>query len=172
MTMSGSFTLRCLATGLVLFSARAVEPPGDRLERNKAVARVIFEQILGRKWRVDLIDSVHTPDFVAHGARRDSDLEDDRRAVLGWRSFAPDGVMSVDGILAEGDLVAVRWSGRGTNTGSGNGLPATGRTFDVRGMTFFRIEDGRIREEWTVFDDLGLLRQLGLLPEPQAGSGR
>jgi steroid delta-isomerase-like uncharacterized protein len=140
----------------------------DPLARNKAAARVIFDQILGGGWHVDLIDAVHTPDFVAHGATRDAGLEQDRQAVLGWRKAAPDLAMTVDAILAEGNLVAVRWTGRGTNTGEGNGLPATGRRFSLRGATFFRMRDGRIAEEWNVIDQLEGLRQLGLLPEAGA----
>lgn len=72
--------------------------------------------------------------------------------------------MTVDAIVAEGDLVAVLWTGRGTNTGAGNGLPATGRKFAFRGATFFRMRAGRMAEEWNVTDRLEGLQQLGLLP--------
>ncbi len=67
-------------------------------------------------------------------------------------------------VIAEGDLVAVLWSGRGTNTGTGNGFPATGRKVQVRGITIWRIIDGRIREEWSAFDRLWMMQQAGLLP--------
>jgi steroid delta-isomerase-like uncharacterized protein len=73
--------------------------------------------------------------------------------------------MSVDQIIAEGDRVCVLWTGRGTNTGSGNGLPATGRKGELRGMTLWRISGGRIREEWSEFDNASVLQQLGLMPE-------
>ncbi len=157
-------------SALLVTAAGAVEGSEDSLKRNKAVARVIFDQVLRHPWRVDLVDAVHTPDFVAHGVTRDANLEENRQAVLGWKSAAPDMTMEVEAMVAEGDLVAVRWAGRGTNTGEGNGLPATGRKFTFRGVTFFRLRDGRIAEEWNVIDKLDGLRQLGLLPEARGSS--
>ena len=72
--------------------------------------------------------------------------------------------MTVDLIVAEGDLVSVRWTARGTNTGTGNGIPATGRKVETSGITMFRFADGAIAEEWTAGNNLSLMRQLGLLP--------
>jgi steroid delta-isomerase-like uncharacterized protein len=137
---------------------------GSGTERNKAVARRLFEEVFGPHWRVELVDEIHTPDFVVHTASGDVGLEENRAAVVGWRAAAPDLVMRVEHMVAEGDLVAVHWIGRGTNTGEGNGLPATGRKVEARGMTLFRFRDGRIAEEWGVVDMLSALRQLGLLP--------
>jgi predicted ester cyclase len=76
----------------------------------------------------------------------------------------PDLVVTVEQILGEGDLVAVRWTARGTNTGTGNGLQATGKRLEVGGTTIFRVVDGRIVEEWNSIDELGLMRQLGAIP--------
>jgi predicted ester cyclase len=60
--------------------------------------------------------------------------------------------------------VVVHWSASGTNTGAGNGLPATGKAVaGLWGMTIFRFVDGRIREEWTSFDQYAMLQELGLL---------
>jgi predicted ester cyclase len=64
--------------------------------------------------------------------------------------------------VAEGDFVAVYWRGRGTNTGEGNWLPATGEAIDVTGFTLLKIVDGLILEEWNVADQLSMYRQLGL----------
>jgi len=68
--------------------------------------------------------------------------------------------------IAEGDLAAVLWSGSGTNTGEGNGLPATGKKLAGRGITIWRISGGKILEEWSEFDQLRILTGLGLLPAP------
>ncbi len=152
--------LMTVALGLAL---AAPAPTASETERNKAVARQLFEEVFGPRWRVDLVETIHTPDFVAHGATRDADLEEDRQAVIGWKAAAPDMTIHVDHLVAEGDMVAVRWTGLGTNTGEGNGLPATGRKVTARGMTFFRFRDGRIAEEWNSIDMLGVMRQLGLL---------
>jgi len=60
--------------------------------------------------------------------------------------------------------VTVLWRAKGTNTGSGNGLSATGKKTEGRGISVFRVVDGRMKEEWTEFSQLLVLRQLGLLP--------
>lgn len=86
----------------------------------------------------------------------------------GWRDAFPDLKITVDKQVAEGDLVAVRWTARGTNTGAGNGIPATGRAVQTMGTTLFRVADGRIAEEWTCADSLGLMKQLGMLPQATA----
>jgi predicted ester cyclase len=74
--------------------------------------------------------------------------------------------MKVDKTLVDGDYVTVLWSGEGTNTGEGNGLPATGKKLKGRGITIWRISGGKIREEWSEFDQLRILQQLGLMQPP------
>jgi steroid delta-isomerase-like uncharacterized protein len=70
----------------------------------------------------------------------------------------------MDQVVAEGDLVAVRWTAGGTNTGVGHGLPATGKKAEISGITIFRVKDGKLAEEWGLIDTWGLLKQLGLAP--------
>lgn len=67
-------------------------------------------------------------------------------------------------MVAEDDLVTVIWTAVGTNTGQGNGLPATGTEVEGRGITVWRIVDGKIRDEWSAFDMLRVMQQLGLIP--------
>lgn len=135
----------------------------DVEERNKAVAREAFEEILS-KGRLELVPKLYAADFVNHGLQRDVRLEEDMEFMKGWHQAFPDLVVTVEQVIAEGDLVSVLWVGRGTNTGTGNGLPATGKSIQVRGITNWRIVDGKIREEWSAFDQLSLMTQLGLLP--------
>jgi steroid delta-isomerase-like uncharacterized protein len=130
-------------------------------DANKDVARAVFDDILTHG-KFERAKDLYAPDFKNHGHTRDVGLAEDQAAARGWRTFAPDLVMHVDRIVAEGDMVFVLWSARGTNTGEGNGLPATGRHVEGRGMTLWRIENGRIEEEWSEFDQMELLRQLGL----------
>ena len=74
-------------------------------------------------------------------------------------------------MIADGDLVAVYWIARGTNTGTGNGLPATGKKAEQSGITIWRIVNGKIKEEWSAFDQLSLMHQLGLLDQKPSGTG-
>lgn len=145
-------------------------PDGGRVaaeaevEKNKAVARRFLQEAFGPRWSLELVEELHTPDFVLHTRSGEMGLREDREALLGWRVASPDLTMRVDGIVGEGDAVAVRWTATGTNTGAGNGLPATGRPFSTSGTTFWRFKDGKIAEEWGVVDMLSLLKQLGQLP--------
>ena len=135
----------------------------DQEERNKALAKRVFEEVLaGGNW--ELGAQVYAPDFVNHGLSRDVSLKEDNDAAKGWKQAFPDLRMTVQQVIAEGDLVSVLWVAEGTNTGTGNGLPATGKRGRIRGITNWRIVDGRIKEEWSAFDQLSFMQQLGLLP--------
>jgi steroid delta-isomerase-like uncharacterized protein len=142
-------------------------PSAPELARNKAVARRVYTEGLSR----GVFDVPYTADFVGHGGAATFTHEQGLAEARGWRAAFPDLVVSVDLILAEADLVSVRWTARGTNSGAGNGIPATGRRVEVSGTTIFRFEDGAIAEEWTAGDSLGLMRQLGLLPAPASAGG-
>jgi len=132
-------------------------------EKNKAAARQLFEVALNQdNW--DVYNELHTKDFVAHAGKRSASLAEDLQDAKGWRQAFPDGRYSVDQVLAEGDLVVVRFTGRGTNTGTGNGLPATGKPIELTAVTIFRFAGGKIAEEWTEYNMLSLLKQLGLAP--------
>ena len=134
---------------------------GPVQDANKAVARRVFDDIFNRG-RFAVAREIYAPDFVNHGLQHDIGLAEDQAAARGWKQAFPDLVMRVDQIIAEGDRVCVLWTGRGTNTGEGNGLPATGRKGELRGMTLWRIRGGRIREEWSEFDNASVMKQLGL----------
>jgi len=123
----------------------------SQLEMNKAVARRVFEEIFNQG-KFQVADEIYAPDFVNHGLRRDVGLQQDQAAVHWEKQAFPDLKMTVDRMLAEGDLVTVVWTLRGTNTAAASPLPATGVTLQLRGITVWRIVAGKIREEWTSFD--------------------
>ena len=132
-------------------------------EQNKAIARRAFEEILsGGKF--ELAEELYAKDFANHGIHRTVGLEEDQAALKGWHQAFPDVVIVPEKLIAEGDLVTVYWIARGTNTGTGNGLPATGKKVEQAGITIWRIVDGKIKEEWSAFDQLSMMQQLGLLP--------
>ena len=137
------------------------QQPGEQ-ERNKAVARSFFEQVLDQGELGRYADS-HASDFVAHAADHDASLAEDMAAAREERKALPDMRVKVNEVVAERDLVAVFWTASGTNTGEGMGFPATGKRITVNGMTFFRFKAGKISEEWSVFDMLSAMRQAGLL---------
>jgi steroid delta-isomerase-like uncharacterized protein len=132
-------------------------------EQNKAIARRAFEEILSRG-RFELAEQLYAKDFVNHGIHRNASLEEDQAALKAWHQAFPDVVVVAEKLIAEDDLVTIYWIARGTNTGTGNGLPATGKKVELSGITIWRIVDGKIKEEWSAFDRLSMMQQLGLLP--------
>jgi steroid delta-isomerase-like uncharacterized protein len=134
-------------------------------EQNKAVARRVFEEIFNQG-KFDAAQQIYAADFVNHTSSGDIPLSQDQAAARGWRDAFPDVHVTVDQLHADGDFVTVLWTARGTKTGAGNGLPATGKKLTERGITIWKIVDGKIREEWSAFDQLRILQQLGLAPLP------
>ena len=133
-------------------------------EQNKALAKRAFQELLS-EGKFELAEQLYAKDFTNHGIHRSISLEEDQAALKGWHQAFPDITIVPDKIIAEGDLVTVYWIARGTNTGAGNGLPATGKKVELSGITIWRIVNGKIKEEWSAFDQLSLMQQLGLVSE-------
>ena len=155
--------LLSIVTVLVCLSAIAQQP--SQVDKNKAVARSFFEQVLDQG-HLDKYGVSHAADFVAHADAHDASLAEDMAAAQEERKALPDMRVKVNEVVAEHDLVAVFWTASGTNTGEGMGFPATGKRITVNGMTLFRFRAGKISEEWSVFDMLSAMRQAGLLATP------
>ena len=139
--------------------ARSVPIAVSQQEMNKAVARRVFDEIFNQG-KFQVADEIYAKDFVNHGLHRDANLQEDQAAVHWEKQALPDLKMTVDQMVAEGDLVTVVWTIHGTNTAAASPLPATGVKLELRGITVWRIVDGRIREEWTDFDTFRIIRQV------------
>jgi predicted ester cyclase len=90
--------------------------------------------------------------------------------VTAYRRAFPDARSSVEAQYAEGDTVVTRWRARGTQDGDLGPIAATGRSFEMSGITIERVAGGKIAEIWVARDELGLLRQIGVVPEPVPAS--
>jgi steroid delta-isomerase-like uncharacterized protein len=158
--------MKKVLTTLLLAALPAVAAPApsyapDTIERNKAVTRRVFDEILSKgKWEV--YAEIFAKDFVAHGYSRTYTLADDMAAAKANRAGSSDSVVTVDQMVAEGDKVAIYWRFQGTHDGAWGGIPASGKKLHGVGMTIYRLVDGRIVEEWSSWDMLGLLEQDGL----------
>jgi steroid delta-isomerase-like uncharacterized protein len=132
-------------------------------EDNKVLAQ--------RSWGIiddlDILDEVYASDLVWHEPDGDvRGLEKARQFVTTYKTAFPDLDVTVEDIVAEGDRVVTRWIARGTHQGEIEEFgPPTGRQMELQGITIHRIEDGKIVEEWERYDNLGLMQQLGLVPE-------
>ena len=117
-----------------------------------------------------VIDEVVAPDYVGHDPAQ-PEMQGPggiKEFVTGYLAGFPDGKITIDEQLAEGDLVATRWTGRGTHQGELMGIPATGKQVTVSGITISRVKNGKVVEEWSNWDTLGMLQQLGVVPEMAA----
>jgi steroid delta-isomerase-like uncharacterized protein len=163
--MIGKISLLLFATLVVASAASATDSPAlspdltSQQARNKVIAGRVFEEIFNQG-KFQVADEIYARDFVNHGLHKNFNLQEDQGAVHEEKKAFPDLKMTVDLLVAEGDLVTVVWTLRGTNTAVGYGLPATGARIELRGITVWRIVDGRIREEWTSFDEMQAARQL------------
>ena len=155
--------MRALSLFIVCVVCVPTAIAGNKKEekRNTAVARSFFEEVLD-KGRFDMYAGSHATNFVAHGSSRDFTLAEDMGLAKEERKALPDMHIVVNQTVAERDMVAVYWRASGTNTQEGMGFPATGKKVSVPGMTLFRFRDGKISEEWSVYDMLSVLKQLGL----------
>ena len=134
-------------------------------EENKEKARRSWE--IANQRNPDLIEEVYPPDFVWHEPDQDiRGYEQAKQFTSTFFTAFPDLNITVEDLIGEGDKVVSRYTIRGTHQGETEDFgPPTGREVELKGITIHRIEGGRIVEEWEIFDNLSLLRQLGLAPE-------
>lgn len=134
-------------------------------KENKALSRRVLEE-LWHKGNMAAIDELYSPDYVSHNDRGfPSGLEGVRVFTGMYKNAFPDTRITIEEQVAEGDLVVTRWSAKGTHKGELMGIPATGKQVTVTGIGIDRIVNGRIVEGWGEFDQLGMMQQLGVIPE-------
>ena len=90
--------------------------------------------------------------------------------AMSLRGAFPDWHSTPEDLIAEGEWVAERWTGRGTHRGDFQGIAPTGRRVVVPGFVFYRITSGKIVEFRGLFDGLSMLHQLGPHSEPEAAT--
>ncbi len=132
-------------------------------ERNKALVRRFYDEVWNRG-NLDVADEVFADDYVRHdfrGTEPEPGPAGQKAIAAAFRAAFPDLRFGVDFLLAEGDLVAGRWTSTGTHDGPWAGVEPTGRRMRLSGVNVFRFADGKVAEIWNHRDDLGLLEQLG-----------
>ena len=136
-------------------------------EENKALFRRAYEELWNRG-NLSAADELIAPDFINHAASPGSNRgpESMRGSVTWARNAFPDLHFEIEELVAEGDLVAGRLTMSGTHEGPLMGKPPTGRSVRNIHMHFVRFRDGKAVEHWGVRDDLGMMRQLGLVVIP------
>ena len=131
---------------------------------NEAVVRRFYEEMNnGRK--NELAPELFTADHRFHDPQvPTADGPQGVADTVAVYQEGVDGHWEIEDIFSSGDRVAVRWIGSGTHVGEVNGIPATGSAIRVDALTIHRLEGGKIAETWEVWDTLGFLQQLGVVP--------
>jgi predicted ester cyclase len=134
-------------------------------EDYKKIARQLFEEPW--KGNFDVIDKYVDTSYTGY----DPSLPEPVRGPKGFKEFVQqylsafsDGRVTVDQQFAEGDFVATRWTGRGTHDGDLMGIAPTRKQVTVTGISISRFQNGKLVEDWSAWDTLGMLQQVGAVP--------
>ncbi len=136
-------------------------------EENKAINHRAYEEGLNQR-NLAIFDELCTPDFVAHPSSRTiQGLESYKQFLSMYLTAFPDLHFTIEDEIAEGDKVVIRYTLRGTHKGDLVGIPPTGKQVTQTGVSIVRLANGKGVEIWLNADDLGMLQQLGVIPNPE-----
>ena len=138
---------------------------------NKAIVRRFVDEIFvqGRK---DTVDELLADDFVAHTWPSTGQPKDDLKAAIDRTSGAlEDPAFTIEDLIAEGDRVAARLTTAATQVGSFMGMPPSGKRYEIGEIHVFRLRDGKVVEHWHQLDQMGMMKQLGAMPDGGPGDG-
>ena len=134
---------------------------------NKEIVRRYIEEVW-TQGNLAIIDELFAANFVNHTPARGlpPDREGFKQFAVAYRAGFPDLQATLEEIIGEGDKVVTRWTARGTHRGEFMGVAPTGKKATVTGISITRVAGGKIVEDWTQGDTLGLMQQLGVIPTP------
>jgi predicted ester cyclase len=164
---------RKTAFALTGISAAVVSALGLRRRRGKTGAapdaKTIARKLFEGTWTgdPDVIDRYVAPGYIGHDPSQPAPIE----GIDGFKAFIQafrDGFsnthVTIEEQIAEEDTVVTRWTGRGTHTGEISGIAPTGKDVTITGISISRVEKGKVVEDHTTWDTLGMLVQLGGFP--------
>jgi steroid delta-isomerase-like uncharacterized protein len=136
-------------------------------EENKAAVRRFNEAF--NAGDLDGAIAVFAPNAVVHnsGAPDPLNLEGFKQFGGVFLAAFPGGKLTIEDMISAGDKVVARVTYRGAHTGDLMGISPTGKQVTVSAMTIDQFANGKIVETWRLFDQLGMLQQLGVLPGPE-----
>lgn len=140
-------------------------------EENKIISQRFYEQVFnqGNMSAADQLLLVGGVDHNPPGPGFAPGIEGVKQVVMMFRTAFPDLHLTVEDQIAEVDRVVSRITVRGTHQGELLGVPPTGKMVTVGLVDILRLDGGKIVERWGQFDALGMLQQLGAVPQPGRG---
>src|SRR5215212_2751632 len=137
-------------------------------EEDKAVARREFEEMYNQGGNLDAAEEIYAPNFVGHEptSGESRGVEGAKQFAASYRQAFPDLECTIEEQVAEGEKVVSRWRARSTHEGETEDLgPPTGNRVEITGISMSTIAEGKLVEDWTNFDAMGMMQQLGMVPE-------
>lgn len=140
-------------------------------EDNKLLVRRFFDEVCnGRK--LNVANEILSSSYQYHDPSVPSGPpgpEAQKSALAVYQTAFPDARWDVDELFAaDGDRIVARWRGSGTQRSELQGIPPTGKHVSVDGIWIFQIKNGKIAESWLVWDTFGMMKALGVVPEPES----
>lgn len=136
-------------------------------ESNKTAVRRLVEEVWN-KGNLQVTDELFGPNYTHHDASTPDvgrGPESEKKRATLYRNAFQDLRVTVEELFAEGETVTARWSCRGTHRGELNGIAPTGKQISINGISISRFAAGKMVEGWVNWDALGLMQQLGAVPE-------
>jgi predicted ester cyclase len=135
-------------------------------QTNKQIVASIFSEGINKN-NSAVINALIHPEYENHGMPGTAPgVEGFRQVVSTFLNAFPDMSVTVQDVVAEGDMVATRGYFDGTHAGELMGIPATGRKVRGNYMDFWKIKDGQAIENWVQMDFAGIMQQIGAMAEP------
>lgn len=133
---------------------------------NLETVRLVCEEVWGRG-NVDLINQVYAENYVDLNPVPGipANREGVKMQVAAYHQAFPDMNVTVEDTVLDGDRAVIRYTIRGTHNGELMGIPATGKSGEIAGISMVRLADGKVVEEFALADMMTLFQQLGLAPE-------
>ena len=138
-------------------------------QENKAIVQRFFEEVCNAK-KLDVADELFTADHTYHDPSIPGVPPGPvgmKQTIAVYQTSLPDAFWHVDDMLVADDTVVTRWRGTGTQTAElpGNPLiPPTGKKVSVAGVWIHHVASGKSVESWNVWDTMGMMQQLGVVP--------
>ena len=130
-------------------------------EDNKVTVRRLYDEVINQN-HLAVLEDLYSDHYVSH------DLPSDPAAlkgfISGFHATFPDGQITIEEMIVEGDTIATRLTFRGTQTGQFQDIPPTGKVVTVPAQDMYRLIEGKIVEHWGGPNQLHLLQQLGVIP--------
>lgn len=142
-------------------------------QENIAIARRFMEELWNQR-RFEVADEIFAADFVTHTISHEpvpwqgKGPESMKHHIEHWLASVPDMRFSPHNIIADNRHAVIHWSATGTNENPFMGIPATGKPLTLKGVTICHFHSGKISQNQTIVDSLGLLQQLEVLPDSAA----